>query len=94
MKRLRTVKIRGKVWRVRYRVPPGTSGMCDDPSIAGKTIRLCAAETGRERLATFLHELLHAGQWDLSEEAVDELASDISRECWRAGLRWSDEAGR
>ncbi len=28
---------------------------------------------------TIIHEVLHAGHWDLKEDAVEELANDIER---------------
>ena len=34
-----------------------------------------------------IHELTHAGLWDLDEEVVEEFATDLSRFLWRLGWR-------
>lgn len=84
-------RIRGRVWGfVRRKLPSGTFGLCDPPAKPGKRISIDNRLRGRLEMDTTIHELLHAACWDLSEEAVDETATDISRALWRIGYRKVD----
>lgn len=42
---------------------------------------------GVQRLYVLIHETLHACQWDLSEEAVVEVAASMARLLWNLGYR-------
>lgn len=82
------VTVRGRRWRLkRCRLPKGDLGHCDDPLSMDKEIRVCHTLSGREEMETIVHELFHAAHWDLSEEAVDEAAHDITETLWRLGYR-------
>jgi len=42
-------------------------------------------------LVVILHEGIHAGVWDLSEETVTELAEDLGALVWQCGYRRDEE---
>ena len=91
----RRVKIRGKYWWLKFvtaKETHGHLGECDHPTVSEKSIRIRKTLKGENRLDTIIHELLHAGQWDLNEEAVEELASDIARVLTALGYREGCEA--
>ena len=82
------VYIRGKRWRLIFggiRHNADYIGKCDSPTDKDKTIRVCGRLRGEHRLETIIHELLHAGSWDLDETAVRELAKDMGRTLTRLG---------
>ena len=78
-------KIRGKIWEVVYKrkLPKDARGMCDSPEKKGKKITIKQNLRGLVKLDTLLHEGIHAGLWDLDEEAVTELAHDLARMVWK-----------
>lgn len=78
-------KIRGKIWTLEYvrRLPEGARGSCDAPTMPEKKIKIKQSLRGLLKLDTIIHEGLHAGLWDLDEEAVTELASDLARMIWK-----------
>jgi hypothetical protein len=80
----RRITVRGRRYLLRFVAVremqnKGALGECDPPDRPGKEIRILKRLRGQERLDTIIHELLHAGHWDLKEDAVNELASDIAR---------------
>ena len=82
------VYIRGKRWRFVFggiRRDADYVGKCDPPNANGKTIRVQSRLRGERRLETIIHELLHAGSWDLDEAAVTEMAKDMGRTLTRLG---------
>lgn len=62
-------------------------GDCDAPDVPGKKIRVDSRTRGRARLETYIHEMLHASCWVLTDEAVEQTAHDIARALWRLGYR-------
>lgn len=88
---VRSVRIRGRCYQYREQAlgQQGALGLCDDPDSVGKAIAIDRRLKGFDRLETVIHELLHAGLWDLDEELVGVLANDYARALWRLGLRWS-----
>jgi hypothetical protein len=65
------------------------AGSCDPPDLPGKEI-LVAMQHNKDpydELDTYLHEAAHACLWDLSEGAVDEVATSLSKFLWRLGYR-------
>lgn len=68
-------------------------GHCDPPGIEPRKIKIRKSLKGRERLDTIIHELLHAAQWDLSEDAVEETATDIANALWQLGYRGPEDEG-
>lgn len=76
------VSICGRRWNLRF-VPRsrrrGYYGICDAPHIPNKTITIEAGHPEARELESLLHETLHAGAWNLSEETVTDWARDVAR---------------
>ena len=88
MKPVKCVTIRGKRWRVvdsNIR-PMEELGYCTHPDLDREIAVPVDGDTESE-LDTIIHECLHACQWDLSEEAIDETACSVARVLWRLGWR-------
>ena len=78
----RRVEILDKRWRLVYgKCPARTDGLCDDRSTPNKaiTIRPGVRRYPRLWMETLLHEGLHAGLPQLSEDTVEQLAADLTR---------------
>ena len=73
------VTIRGKRWNLEFVRLRTNWGECDPPDKPGKSIRIRSSLTGQDRLDTVIHEVLHAGHWELKEDVVEQLASDMAR---------------
>ncbi len=86
--KVNTLKMRGKSWKfMRRRIRAKYIGLCDPPDKPGKAITVHSGLKGKEEMETILHELTHAGHWDLKEEAVDSFAYDATQVLWRLGYR-------
>ena len=70
--------IRGKRYKLEYS-DIKTNGECTSPNEPKRTIRLRIGLKTKDRFDTLLHEIIHAALWDLSEEAVAELATDATK---------------
>lgn len=82
------VTIRGKRWRLlfdRVRKAADYHGYCDAPTLPNKTIKIDSRLRGEKRIEVLLHEITHAGHWDMSEEAVEEFARDAAHILTRLG---------
>lgn len=79
-------KILGKVWEIVF-TPRVHLGDCDGPHIANKKIRIAKKLKDEQRLEVIIHELLHAANWHLDEEWVEQAGIDIARVLWRLGYR-------
>lgn len=87
------VKVRGRYWNLLFTdqgLAEGQQGECQAPHLRGKTIKVRPDMSPLEELDTTIHELLHAGLWDLDEEVVEELASDLARILRKLGYRRVD----
>lgn len=91
------VTIRGKRWRLNFVPNLGRDedgheyyGKCDPPTALNKAIRVKRGLGQYAELETLVHEIIHAGQWDLSEQAVEEIGVDMTRALWRVGWRKVD----
>ena len=73
--------IRKETWSIVSEVPDGEFGFCDREGERGQpmTIGIKDGLTEFEELDTTIHEGLHASYPDLSEEAIDEAATDLAR---------------
>ena len=81
----KTVTIRGKRWRFELvTLPRGRDGDCH---VQPRQIRIRKSLKGQHKLDVIIHEILHAADWDKTEEWVDSTASDIARVLWRLGYR-------
>ena len=88
MKTPKTLTIRGRRWRlVDVANHKGKElGYCSNPDIE-KEIAIPIDGDTESELDTIIHELIHAAQWDLAEEAVEEMACSIAGALWRLGWR-------
>lgn len=84
------VTVRGRRWDLLFERLAKTrqcDGLCDPPQKPGKKIRIEQSLSGERRLEIILHELMHAGHWDMSEEAVEEFAADAARILTKLGYK-------
>jgi hypothetical protein len=83
---IRTHTFRGKKWKI---IPAESQagGICESPCSLDKEMVIPVEGTTRFDLDTVIHESLHASLWLLSEETVEETATDIARLLWRLGWR-------
>ena len=84
---VRTVTVRGHVWKLGKIRDKGERGACEAPDVPGREIDFPIHGGTRKDLDTIVHELLHAAMWDIDEEAVYETATDIAKVLWRCGWR-------
>ena len=73
--------IRKQTWSIVSQVQDGESGFCDHEGERGQsmTIGIKDGLSELEELDTTIHEALHAAYPDLSEEAIDETATDLAK---------------
>lgn len=73
--------IRKQTWSLVLQVQDGEFGFCDREGERGKpmTIGIKDGLSEFEELDTTIHEALHAAYPDLSEDAIDEAATDLAR---------------
>ena len=81
------VTVRGKRWALRFTALRKCHGSCESPTTKRKEIRINSKLKGVKLLDTLVHELLHAGGWDMSEEWVHEMGTDIAKALWDLGYR-------
>lgn len=71
-------KIREQVWRVEF-AHIGDFGHCEYGSCRRtRRIRLSPTQSDAELIDTVIHEMIHAQDWDLSEESVTQRATEIA----------------
>ena len=85
---------RGKRYRITTATGKqldGNDGDCDPPDEPEKVIRvnkeLMKPENQRELLEVLVHEATHVCQWDLKEDAVENIAKSVADLVWRCGYR-------
>ena len=61
-------------------------GFCDTKPTMDELVNCCKKGTQNE-LITWIHEAMHAGNWDKHEETVDRSSKEIGRLLWRLGYR-------
>jgi hypothetical protein len=92
------VTLLGKRWLLRF-LPLGRLrsnneriiGLCDAPTNPKKEILIDNRLVDRELLEVLLHEMMHAVDWQKSEEFITWQARDISTVLWKLGYRRIDE---
>jgi|694.fasta_scaffold55221_7 hypothetical protein len=85
---VRRITIKGRRYTLRQAAMKDSCGQCDHPTAPGPEIRISKKlRRGELLLDTLIHEALHASNWDLSEEFVDQFGSDMARILWRLGYR-------
>lgn len=78
----RTITIRGKRWRLIEGSPGrGCDGHCDSPNQPRKAIVIPRRVRRHRRhyLRILIHEVMHGACFDLAEETVDEISTDLAR---------------
>ena len=71
------IRIAGKAWRIEY-APIGDWGHCEYGSCRRtRRIRINPNQSDGDLLDTLIHEMLHAQDWALSEDAVGPRATEI-----------------
>lgn len=79
---------REKEYTVRSKwVSKEDDGSCSPPKHKIRYIDICPSTNGKKLLDTLIHEGIHATLWDLDEEAVVEVARDITNLLWKLGYR-------
>lgn len=61
-------------------------GITDTKNTAPELVNCTKGGTLSE-LITWIHEGMHAGNWDKREETIDQSSKDIGRLLWRLGYR-------
>lgn len=88
------VSLLGKRWKLRF-LPLGRMkhaegqvlGLCDPPTKPGKEILIDNKLKDQELLEVLIHEMLHAVDWNQSEETIGTQAHDIAKVLWKLGYR-------
>lgn len=97
MKRPKAHTFRGNRYKICWHKPKrGKSdpknlerwGTCSHPRVKGKRLVIWPKLKGLDLLQTLLDESLHACEWDLDNEAVEEISITIGVFLWRNGLRF------
>jgi len=74
------ITMRGKTWDYYVKKSlPNRYGECDSPTTPNKKIQILKSLPLEKFLSTFIHELTHAGFWDISENAVREYSDDLAK---------------
>lgn len=78
-----------KRWQLVFEKMPKDDGRCDSPDTPNKKIRINpnVKRNDIHYLDVVLHELLHAAHWNLSEEAVEEYATNAAQLLYKLGFR-------
>ena len=69
-------------------------GFCDAPEIPNKRICIASGLSGVDRLDTIIHEVIHAGNFKLSEEFVEQFSTDLARILDKLGYRCEGRHGK
>ncbi len=94
--KLKTHSIRGKSFRLIWKKPRNTCpntkthevvGLCDDPSTRGKELWVWPKQDFYDLIETTFHEVIHGGNPDLSEDAVNDTAHAAVLLLKRMGLQ-------
>jgi succinate dehydrogenase flavin-adding protein (antitoxin of CptAB toxin-antitoxin module) len=67
-------------------------GQCSNPKYKNRKITIDASLRGLRELEVLIHEMTHAGLYDLDEHAVTEMAHDVATLLWRLGYRKNPKA--
>ena len=84
------VRLGGKYWTLKFSPNLKDYGNMEDPGkAAGRILRVATWQGEQDRMDTTLHEAIHCCRPELDEQAVTDLANDLSRLLWRLGYRRS-----
>lgn len=65
----------------------GKLGDCDHSETKDKRIRILKSLRGRDKMDVIIHELLHAANWHLTEEFVNQFAEDCAKVLDQLGFK-------
>lgn len=84
---------RGKKFNIRWKPPRDSNrvGECDDPKYARPFMLIHPQVTGQEKLYALLDESIHACNFDIDNDVVDIISTDIGKFLWKCGLRFRNE---
>lgn len=92
MKSLRVPKVRSHKFRgKRFKLVIPGKGRTAYANLNPNVISIPTDITERKFLRWLLHEMTHACQWDLDEDAVDEISSDMAGALWKFGFRLKEK---
>lgn len=84
--------LNGKRYRIEHVYLRGeNSGYCDPPTQKNKKIQVHNKSNSKKLLEDLIHEMLHACNWDASEEWVTETAKSICNVLWDQGYRIQEQ---
>lgn len=74
---------------VRYRIIKieRLDGIADTGPEPPRQLFNCAKKNTQNELITWIHEAMHACEWNKTEKVVDRTSKDIGRLLWRLGYR-------
>lgn len=82
------IRIRGRQWNlIRAHTGPKSDGHCDHPDEPGRKIVVHSGLKDLKELEILTHEMLHAAFWDIDEDVIDGVGTDIAKVLWRLGYR-------
>ena len=83
----------GNRYKVVWRKPVEKDawGLCEDNAAPEKTMHVSPNLKEYDFLSTCLDEAIHAGNFSLSNDHVDEMASSIGYFLWRIGFRLEED---
>ena len=72
---------RGRRYRIKFhnRFDPDAMGLCEHPNSLNKTIHIRPNLSDQDYLETVLDEAIHACLWELDNDIVDQMSTDIAR---------------
>lgn len=76
--RKRYVTVAGRVWRLKFCRIKDAWGECDPPG-EGAEIRIHVGLPDEKLAETLIHEMLHAADFRLPENIVDQFSRDVAR---------------
>lgn len=84
----RRVVINGKYWTLTTASLRGVDGWAEnDPKTPRKHIWIADTTKGRDLLDVIIHELLHCAIPQWTEDAILQLASELTKILWDLGYR-------
>lgn len=66
-------------------------GLCNSPNKKKKAIKIDKTLYGKEQLEVYIHEAIHASDFELSEKLVRKMGRDIASFLWRLGYRLKED---
>jgi hypothetical protein len=92
LKPVRTLRLGGKRYRLRYvnrlgKCGKGNDGDCDAPATPGKAVRIRTGLSPKRELTVLIHEMRHAQDWRADEAAIVAESEELGDNLWRLDYR-------